>query len=1086
MGRIMQPLSPSAAVAGCNAGFGQPFPPPETVGSKTPGLLQQGLEAHGQTSLHARTVVYYDNPSASLNSAFPARPECTNTRTRAEIGGKGLFLQIMQQANLPVPPFTFIETSLINTLEQHPVPKSCLLPYLPDLAHLDQEQFSLSELRDMTTGLPRQQQTPWLRGLATFIGSKDFLAQIAGLDSALEIRQRYLACQQQSHCQRCIVRSSGVDEDRFGDAQAGRYQSIVHHDGDILATCLQVLASAYRPDACPQGKVSAMALIIQQYIQCQAGGVLISHSSLSDDSIQVEFVPSQPDDAVSGKSASPVLRCTIRRDTTEDDLSAEEKYRFLRDSSDQNTAMGLDDALLSADTLQRLQDYTEQLESRFCCPVDIEFGIDDRQQLFLLQVRPVTCLPGSNHYTDRAPESSLVVGTIVSEGCCSGVALRACATTPRPAEQLSAGAVLFADYAGDWMLAPDILQRLGGFVFRLGAINGHVAIALRQAGKPCLLAGEQFSPAVDHASGQQVTLLVGSFAGEPGAYLLKGDHSAHWQAARTTLSQDSIGSCPLASTTRPSEPLDYNGVDQALSWLNRQNDKLLGYFHADRLLNRCLAPGRSTAMSMSANRTRLLPQLESEIMALVHDLKLFFGGYQHFLALAQGTDIDTDIDTDFDTDFDLDFDIDPDPKTALTLLNRELPPLGEQYQRLQASVSKLCEKIVMPLATDQELPEQPLNFRQWRQDCQSLQDILQKLTQPEKVHMICSVHDLILWLHKRFVDALAPVAATSGQGQITVIAKHKTLVSILAPGITGLLDNDCLTVLNRLLVSRLQMLNLADAAFIHVELGSHICTITMLEQAEGGKGRTLCLSLSDNFSQLKKHHHVHGKLMRFWFLVQALRYASIDSDSHPTILMFNETAGKITIELTQVNSTQALQNALVKLVTVLDGISSIDIPLNALAGSNNANQWSFDKMIRHCQRGIDESDNNWMFKHCLVLIGIQPFAHLSCVKSDNTFLKYLDDEYKLLFNLASMEEPRRLHHSDTPMELYQLYADKIKHLEPSDAARILEGLFIHLAIATPHYGKQYISVLRSQFNLDHDPELVLFLREKKPELMDFL
>ncbi|WP_163370400.1 PEP/pyruvate-binding domain-containing protein [Endozoicomonas acroporae] len=393
-----------------------------------------------------------------------------------------------------------------------------------------------------------------------------------------------------SHCQRCIVRSSGVDEDRFGDAQAGRYQSIVHQDGDILATCLQVLASAYQPDACPQGKVSAMALIIQQYIQCQVGGVLSSHSSLSDDKIEVEYVRSQPDEAVSGKSANPVLRCTIRRDTTED----ASKYHFLRDSSDQNTAVGIDDALLSADVLQLLQQYTEALENRFCCPVDIEFGIRSiisRQQPILLQVRPVTCLPGSNHYSDSAPKSSLVTGTIVSEGCCSGVAVRVCATIPCPAEELSAGAILLADYAGDWMLVPEILQRLGGLVFRLGTINGHVAIALRQAGKPCLLAGEQFSTAEAAASGQQVTLLVGSFAGKPGAYLLKGDHSAYWQAVSTTLNQDSI---------------------------------------------------------------------------------------------------------DTDTDFDFDADIGPDPKTALTFLNRELPTLGEQGQRLQTSVRKLCEKIVPP------------------------------------------------------------------------------------------------------------------------------------------------------------------------------------------------------------------------------------------------------------------------------------------------------------------------------------------------------------------------------------------------------
>lgn len=38
----MQPISPALAAPGCNAGFDQPLPAPETASGKTPGLLQQG------------------------------------------------------------------------------------------------------------------------------------------------------------------------------------------------------------------------------------------------------------------------------------------------------------------------------------------------------------------------------------------------------------------------------------------------------------------------------------------------------------------------------------------------------------------------------------------------------------------------------------------------------------------------------------------------------------------------------------------------------------------------------------------------------------------------------------------------------------------------------------------------------------------------------------------------------------------------------------------------------------------------------------------------------------------------------------
>ena len=37
----------------------------------------------------------------------------TDTQTRALLGGKGLFLSVMQQANIPVPPFTVVDIPLV-------------------------------------------------------------------------------------------------------------------------------------------------------------------------------------------------------------------------------------------------------------------------------------------------------------------------------------------------------------------------------------------------------------------------------------------------------------------------------------------------------------------------------------------------------------------------------------------------------------------------------------------------------------------------------------------------------------------------------------------------------------------------------------------------------------------------------------------------------------------------------------------------------------------------------------------------------------------------------------------------------------
>ncbi|MGO0309134.1 hypothetical protein ACTL6P_21540 [Endozoicomonas acroporae] len=111
-----------------------------------------------------------------------------------------------------------------NSLSPH---NACCL-YLPDIHHWSHESRSLEQLRRIVTELPHPQQAQWLKGLSGFIASEDFYQQVKNISAAGDIRHLYLALGQPSG-EACIVRSSGVDEDRFGDAQAGRY--------DIFLAC---------------------------------------------------------------------------------------------------------------------------------------------------------------------------------------------------------------------------------------------------------------------------------------------------------------------------------------------------------------------------------------------------------------------------------------------------------------------------------------------------------------------------------------------------------------------------------------------------------------------------------------------------------------------------------------------------------------------------------------------------------------------------------------------------------------------------------------------------------------------------------
>lgn len=1022
-------------------------------------------------SLSARDIKLPDNHWPAPDTL----PPNTAAQIRALMGGKGMFLHVMQQANIPVPPFTVVESTLVATLEQHLFPSEYLFRFVPDRHRLPETSCSLEQLHRIVAELPTRQQPEWLNGLSEWITSEDFYQQVQGSNTASEIRDRYLTLRQQSDGA-CIIRSSGVDEDRFGDAQAGRYDSRVHAGGDILKTCLHVLSSAYRPKVCPDGRVKPIALIMQQCIHCQLGGAVISHSSLHDDTIQVEYAPGQPRGAVSGETGIQPHRYAIERNSA---MGNEPDHHFtpgvittqfvLKKSTtkegyiEQSTRATADakDILLADETLKQLRLYTEQLENIAGCPVDIEFGLDDRQQLYLFQVRPVTRLPGGTRFSTAAPSLFMAKGVMVSEGCCSGPAIAV--TEPINAGQLPAGTIVFADHASDWMLAPDILQQAGGFVFRQGGTNDHVAITLRQAGIPCLLAGPQYSGALTNALGQQATLVAGSFAGNPGAYLLKGDQSAHWKAASTTSCEKIIRSTPM----EPTAPPDFTRVDKGFDWLNRQNNKLLDYFHSDRLLSHCLGPGRSKEISMSAERSTLLSQLGREIFLLQQDLQQFVFGYRHFLTLAMTQQ-------------------DAEDSEVRRLIN-ELPNLDAQWERLVDSIDALCTQVVMPLAENQELPVQPVNYRQWLMDCQTLQDALQKLTQPKKVQDIRSAHDLIYWLHQRFVSALAPVAEASGQGQITEISKDRILVNVLSQGAFGLLNDDCIGALAKLNLVSLRMLNMADAAFINAELGVHVCTITMLEQAEGGKGRTLRLDISDNFSNRARNRHLQGKYKRFWFLVQALRCASVDENSRPMTICFNQSAGKMIIEYTQVNSTLALQAAFVKLVTILSGLTSLDTSINKFNRGKNADKWNFEKLAAKCQNGLDDLRDKWTFKHCLFLDTIYYRIMPPQWQKDYTFLDYLDKEYKLFLDITkravvlfgTAKDPEDI------SEVRQVFTDATKHLPPDDAARIIEELLVHYVIEFVSYSS-FIQLLSEYSHLDYDRDLILFLVHQNRRLFRYV
>ena len=87
---------------------------------------------------YKRSVEYSSKeslPSCAPLSARDVTIPSTNTtaQPRTLVGGKGLFLHLMQQANIPIPPFTVVDIPLVASPKDHALWKICarLLPNSP-------------------------------------------------------------------------------------------------------------------------------------------------------------------------------------------------------------------------------------------------------------------------------------------------------------------------------------------------------------------------------------------------------------------------------------------------------------------------------------------------------------------------------------------------------------------------------------------------------------------------------------------------------------------------------------------------------------------------------------------------------------------------------------------------------------------------------------------------------------------------------------------------------------------------------------------------------------------------------------------
>ena len=949
---------------------------------------ENGLPEVAKPGSSSALSVIKSEPAAPITPAPSRTLDGANSLAqdrRSRAGGKGQFLTVMSEASLPVPPFQVIQHAMLQAIDSVVIKPQLLAHFHPDGIDVSQlEPVTLGSLKDNIPTMDRINQNKWLAALRKLLISDNFLQEVGRLPVTNEITRMYQELVLANPGQPVIIRSSGLKEDGFGDAQAGKYESCLHSGGDILKSCLEVLASSYQLTLCPDGKPQPMALIMQSYLDCRFGGVAHSHTSLQDDTLQIEYAPGQPRGAVAGTNSLKPHRYQIKRNGTNPiqwSPGGVPSYFVLKKTAEGFTEEkheGPSAEQLPEGIPEQLKRHIVQLENLLGCPVDVEFAVDQKGQLFLVQVRPITALLGAASFSGTPPDQPLCAGEVVSEGLATGEAYYVDKLVDNPAA-IPKGAIIHAVNADPWMLEPEMINRAGGYVFKNGGNNDHIAIMLKQSGKPCMRSDAPFTGEKPQ-SPSRVTLLAGNFGQTCAAYLLDGDQTAHWGTRYTKPTLDYAAALTTSAANKPCAPT-FTRVEQGFLWLHAQNQRVLNYFLRGRLLDLCLAPSHNKLLSMSPQRTEVLQAMKVEVDNFLQDLEYLVVGFERFLNLHSPGEVSKEQDIE-----------------KVRSFLEGIQPLKERLITIKSQVQNLADKITEPMITHQELPEQPIDYQQWLNDGETLINELQQLNQPSVVKDIRSAHDLVFYIHKQFIDALAPVASLSAQ---SVVEKEGNLTissfvsdqseSLLTEPIKNALKTE--PIKNSFEIERpTVVLNLPTACIANIKLGVHACTVAMFEHGESGRGRKLQFTLSDKMESDKS-----GKLKRFWYLAHAMQLKLAGNNGQNMTVRINPATNSLTVELRHIESTEAMQEAFLSITKFLPALKNIDLPFSPVNITGRPEMWHWDyatveKMITESED--DPRKNDFTFKLCLSLQGLSEI----CIKNAPHINTEYSMEHQIFFN----------------------------------------------------------------------------------------
>jgi len=316
------------------------------------------------------------------------------------------------------------------------------------------------------------------------------------------------------------MRSSAVGED--GEFSfAGQYLSVLGvRRAKLVESYRYVLASLYTPRAIAYrllkgvpDESTAMGVACLAMVRSSASGVMYTRHPFdsSDENILINAVWGlgpyavdgivTPDTYVVDKASLALLRSDIAEQTVRLECSGEAGVTETRVEAAQAGK-----PCLSPGHIAQLAEWGRMLEDHYGQPQDVEWAVDQRDRLVVLQARPLAAPPGAAFRGGRSAPPAAGAVVLLEQGAtaCPGVASGP-AVLVRSEDDLAGfppGGVLVASHSSPTFMV--VMPKAAAILADHGSVTGHMASLSREFNVPTILDLRQATTAL--SPGQTLTV----------------------------------------------------------------------------------------------------------------------------------------------------------------------------------------------------------------------------------------------------------------------------------------------------------------------------------------------------------------------------------------------------------------------------------------------------------------------------------------------------------------------------------------------------------------------------------------------------